>query len=610
MGSDILVQLCSIAVAGISAQWLAWRVGLPSILFLIGAGILLGPVSGVLEPDRLFGDLLLPVVSLGVAIILFEGGLNLRFRELHEVGRDLLVLVSVGMLVTWIGATALARLLLGFDWPLALLVGAILVVTGPTVIMPLLRHLRLTGRTGPLLKWEGIVIDPIGATLAVLVFEAVSLHNAQSVPGIALEGVLKTVLVGTCLGALGALTTVVVLKNFWVPDYLENAVVLMVVVLVFTCSNSIQHESGLLTVTLFGVLLANQHQVSVKNIALFKESLQVLLLSAIFVTLAARLELTELQSINLPIVLFVVALIVVVRPLAVAASTIGSDLTLRERCFLASLAPRGIVAAAVASLFSEKLLLERHPNAAALVPVTFAVIIGTVVVYSLLSPPVARALGLSKRQSLGVLIVGAHEWARELASVLRSQGAEPLLIDTNWHNVSRARLSGFRAFHGSVLSDELSETLEITEFSSLLALTANDEANSLAAERFSHMLGSEHVFQLAPEQQPPAAAKKFTAAKHFKGRVLFDHAFGYWPLTRAFRAGAALKATKLTKEFNVESFRQQHPNATILFTLNADGSIKPRTADDDTASLDQTTTIIALLQDGETKAVTGRVPLH
>jgi NhaP-type Na+/H+ or K+/H+ antiporter len=354
-----LLYLAGVLVLGIAAQWLAWRLRFPSILLLLGFGFTLAAVAeplGWIDPSSVVDDaLLLPVVSLSVAVILFEGGLTLRLAELREAGRALLRLITLGALLTWGLTTLAARCFCGLGWPLSLLLGAILVVTGPTVIGPLLRHVRPTRRIGAVLKWEGIVIDPIGAVLAVLVFEGLSAGGVWLGATGALWGLAMTILVGIVVAALTGLVLLVLLRRFLIPDFLHNAVILAAVVASFAVSNVLQEESGLLTVTLLGVIMANQRYVSVRHVAEFKENLQVLLISCLFIVLASRQDPEVLAEVGWGGLLFLTALIVVVRPASVYLSTVGSELNLRERTFLAFLAPRGIVAAAVAAVFSLKL---------------------------------------------------------------------------------------------------------------------------------------------------------------------------------------------------------------------------------------------------------------
>ncbi len=429
MTERLLTTLAGILVLGIGAQWLAWRLCIPSILLLLGSGFVVGPGLGWIDPDRVFGSLLLPVVSLSVGLILFEGGLSLRFRELRKTWGSLVGLLTVGVLVTWGLSAVTAAQILGMPSSLALLSGAILVVTGPTVIGPLLRHIRPTGRVGPVAKWEGIVIDPIGATLAVLVYEGLdAIRRAEygSATLNVLEGLGITLLAGGLVGAFCAGVLVFCLRRFWIPDYLQNPVALMLVVIALTAANALHHEAGLLAVTVMGVILANQRVVPMDRISEFKESLTILLISALFILLSARVRVEDLTALGWRGLVFALVMLLMVRPLAVWAATIGSQLTRAERLFLAWFAPRGIVAASVASVFA----LRLGDSGAVLVPATFLVIVATVAVYGLTAGPLARRLGLTPGDPQGLLIAGANGFARALASVLQREGFRVVLVDT------------------------------------------------------------------------------------------------------------------------------------------------------------------------------------
>ncbi|WP_053057952.1 cation:proton antiporter [Rubrobacter aplysinae] len=395
--AEPLLGLGGVVAAGVGAQWLAARLGIPSILCLLLVGLLVGPVTGIIDPDALLGDLLSPVASLLVSVILFEGGLNLRVAEVRGVRRAVRGLISVGVLLTWLLTSVAAYYLLGLGIQVSVLLGALLVVSGPTVVLPLLEHARPRERLNSALKWEGILVDPIGAILAVLVFQGILAASSGEEPASLLAGFALTVLAGLLAGAAGGGFLFVVLLRGWVPEHLRNGVTLAVVLLTFAVSDLIRAESGLLAVTLMGLVLANQRRVAVEGIIDFKEELRELFLAILFILLSARLGLEELGAVaTLGTLFFVLGLVLVVRPLAVLASTYRSGLSGRERAFLSWMAPRGIVAASVASVFGLKLSAAGVPGAEALAPLAFLVILATVAVYGLSAAPVARRLGVSR----------------------------------------------------------------------------------------------------------------------------------------------------------------------------------------------------------------------
>ncbi len=422
MHETLLLSLVSIFVIGIFAQWLAWRINIPSILLLLIFGFIAGPVSGFIQPDAVFGELLFPFVSISVAVILYEGGLTLKIKRMREVGGVVRNMISIGLLTTWILSVISAYLVLELSFGLAILFGAVLVVTGPTVIMPLLRHVRPAGQIKTVLKWEGMLNDPIGALLAVLVFESMVASGFREITTLAIGGILKTIVIGGGIGMLGGFLMMIMLKYRQLPEYLQNAASLTFVVIVFTGSNMIQSESGLFAVTIMGIFLANQKSVTVKHIIEFKENLRVLLISSLFVILAARLSISDLENLGWRSFVFLGLLILIIRPVAVFLSCIGSDLNRREKLFLSWMAPRGIVAAAVSSLFAIELSYAGIPEADRLVPLTFLVIVGTITVYGLTASPLAKWLHVSDAAPQGILIIGAHSLGQAIGTAIQKAG--------------------------------------------------------------------------------------------------------------------------------------------------------------------------------------------
>lgn len=575
MSEHVLIGLAGIVALGIGAQWLAWRLHLPSILVLLVLGVLAGPVGGWLRPDALFGELFFPVVSLSVALILFEGGLSLNLHELRAVRKVVRRLISLGALVSWALGAVAARFFLGFSWPLAVLLGAILVVTGPTVIGPLLRHVRPSGNASSVLKWEGILIDPIGATLAVLTFEVLLAEGITQAAGGAALGLAATVLVGGAVGAAAAGLLVLLLARYWIPDFLDETATLALVIGAFVLSDLVRPESGLLAVTVMGMVLANQKRVPVKHIVEFKENLRILLISLLFLALAARMTPAQLVGFGWGHLAFLVALVLVARPAAVALSAWGSTLSWRERLFVAGIAPRGIVAAAVSAVFALRLERVGVTQAEQLVPVTFFVIVGTVALYGLGAAPLARALGLTRGRAQGTLIVGAQEWVRALAARLQEHGVPVMLVDTNRDHVRRARLEGLPAYDGNILDQDDLDEIDLGGLGRLLALTPNDEVNALAALHGLELFSREEVYQLVPQGE-----LKSIAPAHLHGRLLFGPQWHHDELARRWAAGWRLRATPLSETFDMTAFREHHgPEAVPLFLLGEDGQLLPCTVD-------------------------------
>lgn len=568
MTESLLIGVAGIVILGILAQWLAWMVRLPAILMLLLFGILAGPVTGFLNPDALFGNLLMPIVSLSVAIILLEGGLSLKITELKATGSVLRNLITIGALVTWVLSAASAYAITDLGISLSILLGSILVVTGPTVIIPLLRHVRPVPRLASLLKWEGILIDPIGAMIAVLVFEAILINRLVDTPGLIVFGILKTILIGSFIGTLSALIIIQLLKRYWVPDFLQNSVTLITALSAYMGTNLLQPESGLLTVTVMGIILGNQKTVSIDHIVEFKENVRVLLISGIFVLLSARLKTEDFLDMRWEAFIFLGILILLVRPVSVFLSTLGSKLNFKERLFISSLAPRGIVAAAVSSVLALRLEEIGYESAEHIVPLIFFVIIGTVLIYGLSASPLARLLELADPNPQGVLIVGAHRWARRMALALKSLGVRVLLVDTNRREVAQARMEGLEGYCGTILSENFLFENQIGGIGRLLALTSNDETNSLATLHFSDTFGRGEVYQLPPDS-------KEAIPKYLSGRLLFGEGITYDYLDERFAQGAVIKVNRLTNRFTFNAFQRFYGRKVVpLFCVDEEENLK------------------------------------
>ncbi|NQY74816.1 MAG: sodium:proton antiporter [Candidatus Margulisbacteria bacterium] len=571
MQEHLLLGFSSILVLGIGAQWISWRLKFPSIIILLLTGFIAGPITGFVDPDLIFGELLFPVISLSVAIILFEGGLNLKIPDLKNVWIVVRNKVTIGALVTWILVSTASIVLLGLDPELSILLGAILIVTGPTVIMPLLRHVRVNKNVSSILMWEGIVIDPIGATAAVLVFEIIIAGGLDAI-GITGLVIIKTILVGCILGVLASVTIIVLLKRSLVPDFLQETVTLMMVVMVYVLSNLVQSEAGLLTVTIMGIVLANQKTVNIKHIAVFKENLQIMLISTLFIILGARLPLEDiLQILSLPFYLFLIFLVVVVRPVGVFVSTIGTNLTINEKLFLSCMAPRGIVAAAVASLFGLELVKHGFPEASQLVPITFGVIFFTVSFYGIMAVPIAKLLRVYVPRPQGILFVGAHSWAREMAKALQENGIQVMMVDTNKTNIIASKSEGLPTANTSALSSALLEEAELGGFGRLVSLTSSDEVNLLAAIQFTELFGTPKVYRLSPEN----TSSKEELKQHRPGRFLFGKGMTYTYLSARFIGGATIQSITITETLDMDVFKEQYKNRAIpLFLVTEDLKIR------------------------------------
>ena len=568
MNEQALIQLAGIGVLAILSQWIAWWVKLPAILFLLLSGLVLGPVMGWLDPNALFGDLLFPFVSLSVAVILFEGALTLHFDQIRGIGGVVRNLVSVGILVTWLIITVAAHSFAGFSWELAFLFGAVMVVTGPTVIVPLLRTVRPRANVANILRWEGILIDPIGALLAVLVFEFILSGQDSSAINHTLYVFAEVLAIGAIIGALAGYMFGLVLRHHWLPEYLQSVAALIVVFAVFTLSNVFAEESGLLTVMVMGMWLANMRNVDVDDILNFKESLSILLISGLFIILAARVEFAQLQELGWSALAVFLCIQLVARPAKVAIATIGSNLTFRERVLLAWIAARGIIAAAVTALFALRLQEAGMEQAELLVPMAFIVIIGTVVLQSATSGWLARKLDVAEPDAQGYLIIGANPVAIALAKALGEHGFRSVLADTHWEDIRKARMAGLAVYYGNPVSAHADRFLNLVGLGNMLGCSRRFEHNALAASKYRAEFGKNNIYTLQSAHDAQKS-EKLTAGDEYRGRILFGEAVTQKQLAQLLADGASMKTTTLSDSFSYENYVTQYGDDAIpLFMLN------------------------------------------
>ncbi|MBU9817465.1 sodium:proton antiporter [Rahnella sp. C60] len=566
------LMLVVIGLGSLLAQWLAWLLKIPAILPLLLLGIVLGPVTHVVMPDALFGDLLFPLVSISVAIILFEGALTLRIDEVRGLGGVVRNLVTIGMLVTFCVISLACWWLLGFEPELAALVGAVTVVTGPTVIAPLMRVVRPNTAINQVLRWEGIVIDPVGAIFTLLVFEFITLRqHAESLMHL-FWTLGATVAVGLVLGSVFGYALGVALRRVWIPAYLQNLGVLAVMLTAFGVSNAIADESGMLTVTVAGIWLANMRDVDTTDILAFKEELSAILISALFIILAARLDLHALMAMGWPLIILLLVVQFVARPLCIAVSTWRSSLHWRDRLLLCWIAPRGIVAAAVSSLFALTLQRMHYPQADKLVTVVFAVIIGTVVLQSLSSRAIARGLRVQQKAPRGVLIIGANGVARMLAKVLMKQDIPVRLTDSSWEYYRQARMDGIPAYYGNAWSEHAENYLDLSSTAQVLALSPNRHQNALAVYHFSHIFGREKVFAVRSGPVPKGGRSQENS-RFQRHEVLFSTEATYSRLSSLLAKGAVIKATQLNESFGWIDYLEKNSGVLPLFAVRENHSL-------------------------------------
>jgi NhaP-type Na+/H+ or K+/H+ antiporter len=566
---DPTIALVVVGLLSIGCQFLAHKVKLPAILFLLIAGIVVGPVTGTFTADQLFGDLLFPIVSLAVAIILFEGALTLKASDISGHGDMVRNLCTTGVLVTWAVVTPVAYYFLDISLGLAALLGAIVTVTGPTVIVPMLRTVRPSSKIGNILRWEGIIIDPIGALCAVLVFEFIlTQHDALTHTVLAFG---QTILSGLVLGALTGYLLGLALRHRVIPHYLQNTATLTIVLASFAVSNVLAHESGLLTVTIAGMILANMKNVDVTDILEFKETLSVLLISGLFILLATRMDFGAIQAVGSGAIIVVLAVLFIARPASVFASAIGTTLNFKEKLLLSWIAPRGIVAAAVSALFALKLEAQNYPQAEVLVPMVFIIIIATVVIQSLSSAKVAQWLGLRSAEPNGLFLFGGSQFSRSLASELQHNNIPVILADTNWDTVKEARMANTKTYFGNPMSEHAQRHLDLSAMGAALILSPYRQLNPLVMMHCEHELGKEATILGLNSKETEGMTSHQVSEAYAKKLSLFDDHVTYSYLASAMKRGATIKTTPLTEEFGYERYLAQYKNQLVpLLYLDGD----------------------------------------
>ena len=512
-----MLELAGIIILGILAQWVAWKLKIPAILPLILIGLLVGPVAAEFLSDDgtkwiepiwngekgLFpGDSLYYFVSLAISIILFEGGLTLRLSEIKNVGPAITKLITLGSLVTFLGAAFAVHYIFNLDLELSFLFSGLIIVTGPTVITPILRNIPLKKDVSAILKWEGILIDPIGALVAVLVFEFIIVGGGGGFTQTALIEFGKIILFGSTFGFTFAHAINFIIVKKWVPHYLLNVFALAAVLGVFVLSDSFAHESGLLAVVVMGMVMGNINAPYLKELLYFKESLSVLLISILFILLAANMDMDNLMLIfNWKSAVLFAIVVFIIRPLGVFLSTRGSSLKFNEKLFISWVGPRGIVAAGIASLFGSKLMNEDVMGAEYITPLVFMIVLGTVLLNATTARLFAKLVGVFLVESNGILIIGASKVSRLLGHYLESNGSHVVLIDSNQSNIQKAKDIGLEAFDTNIYSETLTDNIELNDIGYLMALTASSDINKFAITKFSKQFGENGSFRLVSKDE-------------------------------------------------------------------------------------------------------------
>lgn len=566
-GTDALNPMEAFAivgVAGVGAQWLAWRFRMPAIVLMLVAGLILGPVTGIFVPERDIGALLHPMISLAVAVILFEGGLTLNFRQLGDARPVVKRLVLLGAPLGWLFSALALNWVAGLSWEASIVFGGIMIVTGPTVIAPLLRQARLQPRPAQALQWEAIVNDALGALAAVLAVLVVLVRHSHLDGAMAVWVLAKGVGFSGILGLAGGYGIVGAFRRNLVPEYMKVPVLFVTVIVAFAGADMVLPESGLLSVTVMGLVIANAKLPSYTEIYRFKESATILLVSGVFILLAAGVEFQTLRMLDWRALAFVLVVMLVVRPLTVMLSLIGTGLPWNEKLLIALTGPRGVVLVAVSGVFAERLVSDGIGDGAMMVPLAFVLVMATVVLNGFTLAPMARALGLTVGERPGLMILGGSVFATGLAQALKKAEVNVLIADPNRAHLLTARAVGVPYFHGDILSEAAEDSIEFIAYTTLLAASDNDAYNTLVATDLAPELGRDAIWQLARHKEEIArhALPTQLGGQHVNGNRTLEQ---YLDL---IAEGWTFRTTRLTDEYTLQDWREARPEVIPLVVIN------------------------------------------
>ena len=601
---NIVLAIAIIGLLGVGAQWLAWRLALPAIVVMAIAGLLAGPVFRILWPDAyapggpapmelLFGEFYRPMIAVAVAVILFEGGLTLNISEIRGLTKGVRSLVIPGVFIAWALGSLAAVKIGGLAPSVGLLFAGIMVVTGPTVIIPLLRQSKLNQRPAALLKWEGIINDPVGALLAVLVYE-VTTFNSVGGAGHGPSDVFAALLIATALSVLFGFAlgrgAAYAFRKGWVPEYLKPPILLALVLFGFEMANLLQEEAGLVAVTAMGVTIANSKIASINELRHFKESIATLLVSGVFIVLTANLTVEMMSGLGPQDFALIAAMLFIVRPLTVFISTIGAGLGWQERLLVGWIAPRGIVAVAVSSFFGAALVSHFAGAAAAassafdretaeamiassqrLIPLAFAMVFATVVLHGFTIGPLAKALGLASRERPGVLIVGASPWSAALSAKLKEMEIPVVVADASWRRLQPVRLANVPTYYGEILSEVTDHHLDFNRFGHLLAVSGNEAHNALVCTDLAPELGRAAIYQLSASGKDDGDRRSVSYT--LRGRTLLKSAPTLDELLRRHYGGWIFQKTRLTDEYPPDAYLKDLGKEYELVLLIRKGAI-------------------------------------
>lgn len=552
-----LISIVIVIALGMFSQWLAWRIQWPSIVIMTIAGLLIGPLLGLVNPKEGLGGLYSPIISLAVALILFEGSTSLDIRELKGISKSVFRIVTFGALLAWIGGSLAAHFIAGLSLEIAFIIGGLFVVTGPTVIIPMLRQAKLKPRVSSVLKWEGIIVDPVGPLLALFAYEIIKITSMESFQFINFLPFFVDSILAILVGyAIGLLVSLLVSKGLF-PEYLKSPIIFCFVLICFTFGEVIMHETGMLAVTVMGLTLARSKKYvhSIGSIGHFMENISVMLTSTVFILLTASLTRETIMDIfTWEIILFVITMLILVRPLSIWIATIGTELTLQEKTLVGWIAPRGIVALTVSGYFAELLIEDGYLTATILTPLTLALVFITVCAHGFSIGPIARKLSLANTESSGVVIVGASSFSIALANHLKGMGTQVLITDTSDDQLYQARKFGIATYHGEILSEHTDFEVDMTPYDTILAMKGDAAYNALVCQTYIPEFGYNNTFAL-PIGASQTEHKEISPA--IKAHLLFEEGATFTELNKKVNIGYTLKTIEMKRK---QTLLKEDPN--------------------------------------------------
>ncbi|ARD48940.1 sodium:proton antiporter [Sporosarcina sp. P33] len=555
MEEAALISVVSILALGIFSQWLAWKIQWPSIFIMSIAGLLIGPLLGWVNPEVALDELYSPLISLAVAIILFEGSSNLDFREIRDISKSVFRVVTLGAFLAWILGSVTAHFIAGLTWEVSFIIGGLFVVTGPTVIIPLLRNAKLKPRTAAVLKWEGIIVDPAGPLLALFAYEVIKVITNEHLSLHYLLNFFGGAALAAVLGLVMGLLISVMANKGQFPEYLKSPVILAFVLLCFTMAEVIMHETGMLAVTVMGLVLgrSKRYVSSIGNVGHFVENVSVMLTSTVFILLTASLAReTIAQIFTLPIIGFVAVMLFVVRPLSIWLSTIGTELVWREKLLIGWIAPRGIVALTVAGYFASTLADDGYEEASLLTALTFALVFITVIAHGFTLGPLAKKLNLASNEPPGVLIVGASSFSISLAKQLKDMNIPVLIVDPSHGRLRPAVESGIDTFTGQILSERSRFSIDLAPYDTILSMTGDASYNALITQSFAPEFGFNNTFSLTAVSNHQMSKSALPIS--LKAHLLFEEGATFPELNR-----------KINTDYEIGLFEWEGTETDLLF---------------------------------------------